>query len=49
LFDPLSFALDAYHNGSTNTEAVTHVKAQVVTKTFQTVPTNLKCNASGAI
>jgi len=46
LFDPLSFALDAYDNATTNTKAVTHVNASVPKFGGGTLSTNLECNAS---
>jgi len=46
LFDPLSFALDAYDNGTTNTETVTHVNSTVHNSSGQAVSTNLQCKAS---
>ena len=46
LFDPLSFALDAYDNGATNTKTVTHVNDSVPKFGGGTVSTNLKCHES---
>jgi len=45
LFDPLSFALDAYDNGTTNTETVTHVNSTVHNSSGTPVSTNLECKA----
>ncbi|HEY4829076.1 MAG TPA: hypothetical protein VIH85_20040 [Solirubrobacteraceae bacterium] len=45
LFDPLSFALDAYDNGATNTETVTHVNSTVHNSSGSPVSTNLQCKA----
>jgi hypothetical protein len=46
LFDPLSFALDAYGNTTTNTETVTHVNDSVQKFGGGSLSTNLKCKAS---
>lgn len=46
LFDPLSFALDAYGNANTNTETVTHVNDSVQKFGGGSLSTNLKCKAS---
>jgi hypothetical protein len=46
LFDPLSFALDAYHNGTTTTETVTHVNDSVDKFGGGKLSTNLKCKTS---
>jgi hypothetical protein len=46
LFDPLSFALDAYGNATTNTETVTHVNDSVQKFGGGSLSTNLKCKAS---
>ena len=45
LFDPLSFALDAYGNATTNTETVTHVNDSVQKFGGGSLATNLKCKA----
>jgi hypothetical protein len=46
LFDPLSFALDAYDNATTNTETVTHVNDSVDNFGGGKLTTNLKCKTS---
>ena len=46
LFDPLSFALDAYDNGTTNTATVTHVNSTVHNSSGTPVSTNLQCQTS---
>jgi len=46
LFDPLSFALDTYANGTANTTTVTHVNSTVHNSSGQAVSTNLQCNSS---
>jgi hypothetical protein len=46
LFDPLSFALDAYQNAGTNIQKVTHVHDSVAKFGGGTLSTDLKCNAS---
>jgi len=46
LFNPLSFALDVYDNGTTNTGTVTHVNDTVHNSSGSPVSTNLKCKAS---
>ncbi len=46
LFDPLSFALDAYANATANTETVTHVNDSVQKFGGGSLSTNLKCKAS---
>ncbi|MGP0034235.1 MAG: hypothetical protein ACLP4R_06610 [Solirubrobacteraceae bacterium] len=46
LFDPLSFALDAYGNATTTTETVTHVNDSVQKFGGGSLSTNLKCKAS---
>ena len=46
LFDPLSFALDAYDNANTNTETVTHVNDSVDKFGGGKLTTNLKCKTS---
>ena len=46
LFDPLSFALDAYDNATANTETVTHVNDSVQKFGGGSWSTNLKCKTS---
>ena len=45
LFDPLSFAIDAYDNGTTNTTTVTHVSSTVHNSDYSPVSTNLVCKS----
>jgi len=46
LFDPLSFALDAYDNAGTNIETIAHVNDSVPKFGGGSISTNLKCKAS---
>jgi hypothetical protein len=46
LFNPLSFALETYANGTTNTTTVTHVNSTVHNSSGSPVSTNLECKSS---
>lgn len=46
LFDPLSFALDAYDNATAHTETITHVNDSVQKFGGGSWTTNLKCKTS---